>query len=284
MMLRHRLKKMCFVGGIPRRIRMSATVKPLGGRSDIFLAREYVDGDAESALRRALGEDDDDDADETKLGVRYVALNGRKCRPYGGTVHEKGTVRVDDFPPVVRRLMERAAASVREIDDGVSSSGSSSAAFQPNHALVNVYDFDRGDGIMSHEDGPLYRDCVCIVSIGASCVLTFRPKEMKSASGADDEAPNAKFHKETTNPRERLPFDVFVPSRSLLVFTKAVYTEYLHGIETRESDARSNPLLLNPEDFPDDDAPRRGRRISITMREVLNLRRGLEFLTKRLAK
>ena len=262
---------------------MSATVKPLGGRCDVFLAREYVDDDAESALRRALGEDDD--VDETKMRVRYVALNGRKCRPYGGTVHEKGTVRVDDFPPVVRRLMERAAASVREIDDGVSSSDSSlSATFQPNHALVNVYDFDRGDGIMSHEDGPLYRDCVCIVSIGASCVLTFRPKEMKSASGADDEAPNAKFHKEKTNPCERLPFDVFVPSRSLLVFTKAVYTEYLHGIESRESDARSNPLLLNAEDFPEDDAPRRGRRISITMREVLNLRRGLEFLTKRLAK
>ena len=261
---------------------MSATVEPLGGRSDVFLAREYVDDDAESALRRALGEDDDDD--ETKLGVRYVALNGRKCRPYGGTVHEKGTVRVDDFPPVVRRLMERAAAAVREIEAGGSSAGSSSA-FQPNHALVNVYDFDRGDGIMSHEDGPLYRDCVCIVSIGASCVLTFRPKEMKSSSGWDNETPNAKFHKETTNPRERLPFDVFVPSRSLLVFTKTVYTEYLHGIESYiESDARSNPLLLNPEDFPDADAPRRGRRISITMREVLNLRRGLEFLTKRLAK
>ena len=261
---------------------MSATVKPLGGRCDVFLAREYVDDDAESALRRALGEDDD--VDETKMRVRYVALNGRKCRPYGGTVHEKGTVRVDDFPPVVRRLMERAAASVREIEAGGSSAGLSASAFQPNHALVNVYDFDRGDGIMSHEDGPLYRDCVCIVSIGASCVLTFRPKEMKSASGADDETPNAEFHKETTNPRERLPFDVFVPSRSLLVFTKAVYTEYLHGIESRESDARSNPLLLNPEDFPDADAPRRGRRISITMREVLNLRRGLEFLTKRLAK
>lgn len=262
---------------------MSATVKPLGGRCDVFLAREYVDDDAESALRRALGEDDD--VDETKMRVRYVALNGRKCRPYGGTVHEKGTVRVDDFPPVVRRLMERAAASVREIEAGGSSAGLSASAFQPNHALVNVYDFDRGDGIMSHEDGPLYRDCVCIVSIGASCVLTFRPKEMKSASGADDETPNAKFHKETTNPRERLPFDVFVPSRSLLVFTKAVYTEYLHGIESRESDARSNPLLLNAEDFSDDaEAPRRGRRISITMREVLNLRRGLEFLTKRLAK
>ena len=264
---------------------MSATVKPVGGRRDVFLALEYVDGDAESALRRALGDDDDDD-DETKMSVRYVALNGRKCRPYGGTVHEKGTVRVDDFPPVVRRLMERVAASVWEIDGGESSGSlASSSSFQPNHALVNVYDFERGDGIMPHEDGPLYRDCVCIVSIGASCVLTFRPKEMKSATGPDDETPtpNAEFGAET-NPRERLPFDVFVPSRSLLVFTKAVYTEYLHGIESRESDARSNPLLLNPEDFPDDDAPRRGRRISITIREVVNLRRGLEFLTKRLTK
>ena len=35
-----------------------------------------------------------------------------------------------------------------------------------NHALVNVY--ERTDGIMAHEDGPLYRDCAAILSLGAS--------------------------------------------------------------------------------------------------------------------
>ena len=43
-----------------------------------------------------------------------------------------------------------------------------------NHVLVNLY--ERGEGIMPHEDGPLYYPGACILSLGGPAVMRFHPK------------------------------------------------------------------------------------------------------------
>ena len=44
----------------------------------------------------------------------------------------------------------------------------------PNHVLANVY--QPGQGIMAHQDGPLYFPCTCIISLGEPAVMRFFKK------------------------------------------------------------------------------------------------------------
>ena len=44
----------------------------------------------------------------------------------------------------------------------------------PNHVLVNAY--LPGQGIMPHQDGPLYYPGVCIISLGCPSVVRFTRK------------------------------------------------------------------------------------------------------------
>ena len=44
----------------------------------------------------------------------------------------------------------------------------------PNHVLLNAY--LPGQGILPHQDGPLYHPGVCIVSLGAPAVMRFTRK------------------------------------------------------------------------------------------------------------
>ena len=79
-----------------------------------------------------------------------------------------------------------------------------------NHVLVNEY--EPGQGIMPHEDGPLYRSRVAIVSLASTVVM-----ELRGRPNGDD--------------GDRLsPMTVVLRPRSLLVFEDEAYTACLHGI------------------------------------------------------
>ena len=89
----------------------------------------------------------------------------------------------------------------------------------PNHVLINEYEI--GDGILHHTDGPMYHDIVAIFSLSSSCLMTFKRKlethEIDSSNDGDI-------------------FSVLLRPRSLLVFNNAVYTHYMHGIANATSD------------------------------------------------
>ena len=261
-------------------------------REDVWIAREYVcardaaalvrelaprdatfslsdDGDEEAGAR-ANGDEDDaalpsarwSAADENAIsgrGIRYVHLRGRRCVAFGGAVHERGTFAVDDFPTCTRRVMDAVSKSVSALLE---------ATFIANHALVNAYEED--EGIMPHEDGPLYRDVVAILSLGASRCLRFSPKRDDDVDGTSP-----------TTTRETT-FEIFLPHRSLIVFTSVAYTKYLHAIESGTRVDVKSHRTLNPSHFPigTDVAERRGCRLSMTFRQVLNVRRAPAFLTK----
>lgn len=79
-----------------------------------------------------------------------------------------------------------------------------------NHVLVNRYGPD--EGILHHEDGPAYYPTVAIISLNESCILSWKEK-FKSHNDDNDVC------------------QIFLESNSCVLFSHALYSSYLHGIE-----------------------------------------------------
>eukprot|EP00959_Pyramimonas_sp_CCMP1952_P218705 4573492-Pyramimonas_sp.AAC.1 len=97
------------------------------------------------------------------LGARtkWTQLKHRRLQNWGGKVLAKGMI-PEPLPDWITSLNKKL------YDD--------TGLFQevPNHVLVNEY--KPGEGIMPHEDGPLYYPVVAIISLGATAVIRFRRK------------------------------------------------------------------------------------------------------------
>lgn len=153
------------------------------------------------------------------------------------------------FPPLIERLR----------DTGVFAG---SKHQQPNHCLVNEY--EPGQGIMAHKDGPAYFPAVATISLCAPILLDlYEPK----ADG--------------TSPPEPA-FSILQEPRSLLITYGAAYTQYLHGIAERDVDTPADLARVCNVDRLGDAALRqaieraqttstsvpRARRVSLTFRDV----------------
>ena len=185
------------------------------------------------------------------------------------------------LPAPVPRWMHRLLACL-EADTGLYSE-----ATPLNHVLVRVLRgvaacdtrvltqqqvnaYEPGEGILPHQDGPLYHPAVCIVSLGAGAVMQFTPHaSLLDAAAAAGAAPP---------PGAR----VWLPRRSLLMFSDEAYTGHLHGIAAQaaddlRSDAESAQGVCNPPAGMVDAAavPRGATRVSLTCRSVLKVRRNL---------
>eukprot|EP00850_Spirogloea_muscicola_P011408 SM000070S21374 [mRNA] locus=s70:564611:566560:- [translate_table: standard] len=121
----------------------------------------------------------------------------------GGTVHEKGMI-PQALPTWLAALAARLEEDFNQLVSPI------------NHILINEY--ASGQGIMRHQDGPLYYPVVLILSLGLPAVMQFHPHQGLLAEGA------ARGHP----PPPVLP--VRLPPRSLLIFKDAAYQDYLHEI------------------------------------------------------
>jgi len=127
----------------------------------------------------------------------------------------------------------------------------------PNHCLVNEY--QPGQGIMPHEDGPAYYPITATVSLAAHTVLDIYKK---NAQGEREAAPTWRILQEP---------------RSLLVTTGDMYKDTLHGISDLEEDTDLGPgtianwnMLADMTPFESGSAMRQTR-ISLTYRDVLKV-------------
>lgn len=134
----------------------------------------------------------------------------------------------------------------------------------PNHVLINEY--EPGQGIMPHEDGPAYYPIVATVSLRAPIVLDIYEKRrldnQPSSPGRDSE-PN---------------FRILQEPRSLLITTDRLYTDYLHGIAERTTDEDLSSdticnwdLLGDREEYMQAKSYTRQTRVSLTYRDVLKV-------------
>ncbi|CAK4075437.1 unnamed protein product [Aphanomyces euteiches] len=126
----------------------------------------------------------------------WVQLRHRRLQVWGGSV----TTTYEPSPlPAWLDTLSKAL-----VDMGIFE-----PANAPNHALINEY--TPGDGILPHEDGPMYHSLVAIISLGADARMTFqRHRQIVTTS---------------------TPEHFIVERRSLLLFTSEAYTEHLHSID-----------------------------------------------------
>ena len=73
-------------------------------------------------------------------------------------------------------------------------------------------------GIMPHKDGPLYHPRVAILSLGSHTVMEF----YRHLNDSQHDPDNGRPHQPALS--------LFLPPRSLFVFTDALYADYFHCI------------------------------------------------------
>jgi len=213
---------------------------------DISLIENFIAEEEERALLSNVYREDMASSSSSSSSS-WKVLSGRRVKQFGGTVNAQKTIG-ERLPEFLRELSARIENDERVKETHLLSSSASSppscsssaTSTQPllklNHVLVNEYELNKG--IESHQDGPLYTNFVCVVSLLRDEVVSFTP--------------HADFAETMT------PFDVFVPRRSLLVFYGKSYDCYLHGIRGKRSACAEH----------NDDEK---KRVSLTFRNVKNL-------------
>ena len=130
-----------------------------------------------------------------------------------------GTLSSYELPPILQR-----------ISNTLVSIGAFPSSNPPNHVLVNEY--QPGEGIMPHTDGPAYDSCTATISLGGSDVIfKLRPRQHYAAHENCER---------TLNDQQKLDI-ILHGSGSLIVFRDDAYLEHTHEIsegvsaETTES-------------------------------------------------
>lgn len=139
----------------------------------------------------------------------WVQLKNRRLQSWGKSIPGSTATAADEkLPPWLSN-----------ISNALVQSGVFERVEIPNHVLINEYQI--GDGILHHTDGPMYRDIVAILSLSSSCLMTFKRKlathEIDSRNDGDI-------------------FSMLLRPRSLLVFNNSVYSNFMHGIANSTSD------------------------------------------------
>jgi alkylated DNA repair protein alkB family protein 6 len=136
----------------------------------------------------------------------WKQLRGRKLQCLGNFPQQ---VDGDDSAQLSTEMPAWLAALI----DGLVTQGIFTEENKPDNVLINRY--EAHEGILHHTDGPAYHDTVAILSLGSDCVLSFRHNlrpEMIGTAFAGDVC------------------SVLLQRRSLFVFEKEAYADYMHGI------------------------------------------------------
>lgn len=132
----------------------------------------------------------------------------------------------------------------------------------PNHILVNEY--QPGQGIMPHEDGPMYYPTVSTVSLGCHTLLDFY-KPLGQIENQENTSGDLK---------DRFMFSLLLEPRSLLILQDDMYKVYLHGIKEVSEDLIDQNVIKNYDKVDSSVYPngstveRKSARVSLTIRHV----------------
>ncbi|KAA1098882.1 hypothetical protein PGTUg99_019660 [Puccinia graminis f. sp. tritici] len=257
----------------------------------IYLIRDFINPEEESYLSRRVDQVGNSNAvirPDLSIAVRaggWQRVNGRRSMYWGGTMTPKGKLvpqsppsfMTNEWPQVFKRLEELEIFSSRPS----SSAGpeeppsTSSDHLPPNHCLVNEY--NPGDGILPHLDGPAYLPTVATISLDSDTVYEFHcyadrfealseqlTKAQLDGTGrcSNSEADGVRGKQEpqgepspmTTTMAMTMKkeegraiapeplFSLFVPRRSLIIISQACYSHLLHSIPARPADLLSPHL------------------------------------------
>lgn len=149
--------------------------------------------------------------------------------------------------------------------------GAFPASHPPNHVLINEY--QPGEGIMPHTDGPAYESRTATISVGGSDVIfKLWPRNQHSDVGNDGATQLQSTASSPQSEKEYQPaLEVILHGNgSLVVFTGDAYLNYCHEISEGilEETTRENGICGN--DIKGGTLVKRGYRISLTFRRKMS--------------
>lgn len=176
---------------------------------------------------------------------KWKELAHRRLQNWGGLPHPKGMVS-ESIPSWLQQQMDNIFA-LNVFGDK-----------KPNHVLVNEY--LSGQGIMPHEDGPLFYPTISTITVGSHTVLEFyTPMKSEGEGDCPDMEPLS----------SRRVGSLLLEPRSLLILQEDMYTSYLHGIsQVTEDLVTENIFNLDRCSVKSGDSLVRNTRISLTIRHV----------------
>ncbi|KNC82528.1 hypothetical protein SARC_05176 [Sphaeroforma arctica JP610] len=189
---------------------------------------------------------------------KWTSLLNRRLQNWGGLPSHKGMVK-EGLPQWLTEQCENLSAG------SVFPSGQ-----QPNHVLVNEY--LPGQGILPHEDGPVFSPTIATVTLRSHCLLEFYPHRRQPdkddpQAGAEAED-GTEAGKDDGNEPE---FKIYLPPRSLFVVKDDCYRTYLHGISDTSADIVDEKVLNRTQSthaLAINEVLERGTRVSMTIRHV----------------
>ncbi|XP_029546577.1 alpha-ketoglutarate-dependent dioxygenase alkB homolog 6 [Salmo trutta] len=200
----------------------------------VYYIPDFITEDEESQLLQQVYK-----APKTK----WTQLSNRRLQNWGGLPRPKGMLG-EKLPDWLLKYCVRISAL------------GAFAGKTANHVLVNEY--KPGEGIMPHEDGPLYHPTVTTISLGSHTLLDFyRPISAQEL----DEVPQTE--------ESRYLLSLLVRPRSLLILQDDMYQRLLHGIQGTHHDSLTERVAnLLAAGVQPGSTLTRGTRVSLTVRHV----------------
>ncbi|RIB09621.1 hypothetical protein C2G38_1981039 [Gigaspora rosea] len=192
---------------------------------------------------------------------KWVVLKNRRLQNWGGVPTERGMLS-ESLPSWLTTCTFPKFSTLGLFND--------CEKFKlPNHCLINEY--ESGQGIMPHEDGPFYYPTVVTISLKSHTILDFY-KHLNSMNCIMAKANNGESKSYYSAPE----FSLLLEPRSLLVLKHDLYKTYLHGIQEVKFDNLNEKNILNynltdmADDFETNNCTilKRDTRISLTYRIV----------------
>eukprot|EP00127_Corallochytrium_limacisporum_P001947 Clim_evm102s88 gene=Clim_evmTU102s88 len=184
---------------------------------------------------------------------KWKVLKDRRLQNWGGHPHAKGLVK-EGLPDWLEGICEKLG-SYRLYPDGRA----------PNHVLINEY--KRGQGILPHEDGPIFSPTICTISLGSSTVIEY----VRKSASMDGHVVGTKDW-----------CALLLEPRSLVIVMGEAYTTCLHGIRPLERDQMDSRISnLSMTDAKSGDVLERKTRISMTIRHAPKTLAGVSALLKK---
>lgn len=168
---------------------------------------------------------------------KWTCLSNRRLQDYGGGPHKNGMI-IEPIPNWLNTYMKKVDSL--DVFNGKTS----------NHVLINEY--EPGQGIMPHTDGPLFYPTVTTINCLSHTVLEFK----KTNTPAENNTQICKL---------------LLEPRSLLILQDDMYENYLHSISEQNCDIITNEIVnLNKCSgvYNIGEKLERSTRISVTIRNV----------------
>lgn len=185
---------------------------------------------------------------------KWSRLSNRRVLNYGGIVGQHKLIQDNDMP----RWLISAIDKIARVPDAFP------AENRPNHVLINEY--QPGQGILAHTDGPAYYKLVSTISLGGDALLDYykpvNPEKVESK-------------------KKRYAGSMFLERCSLLLVSDDAYELYLHEIAERSKDVITKRVFnLDTAGRQVGEVIERKLRVSMTIRNVPAVSSALRFFRK----